>query len=61
MSKKAAIRTLDQLKDEHFGKKGTPRRDKLEKGYKEFNFGIMRHKHRPVKELAQESLSENQR
>ena len=28
--------TLDQFKDKHYGKLGTPKRDELEKGYENF-------------------------
>ena len=33
MSKKSNLKSIDQFVDEHYGKKGTPKRDKLEKGY----------------------------
>ena len=36
-------RTLDQFKDEHYGKKGTKKRDQLEKGYQEFKLGALIH------------------
>ncbi|MBA7532099.1 hypothetical protein ES705_24325 [subsurface metagenome] len=30
--KKGKIKTLEQFKEEHYGKRGTPNRDKLESG-----------------------------
>lgn len=34
--KKNTIKNLEQLKDEHYGKKGTPKRNNLEKEYETF-------------------------
>lgn len=34
--KKSNIRTLDQFKDDHYGKAGTAKRDALESGYDKF-------------------------
>ena len=31
--KKDRIKTLEQFKEEHYGKRGTQKRDKLESGY----------------------------
>jgi hypothetical protein len=36
MSKKNNVKTLDQFVDEQYGKKGTSKRDKFEKGYETF-------------------------
>ena len=41
MSKKKNLKTLDQFVDEQYGKKGTPKRDKFEKGYEVFKLGIL--------------------
>ena len=35
-NKKETMMTLDQFIEEHYGKVGTPKRDKLEKGYEKF-------------------------
>ena len=34
--KKKQLKTLDELIDEQYGKKGTSKRDKFEKGYQKF-------------------------
>jgi hypothetical protein len=34
------IKTLEELKTKHYGKNGTAKRDKLEKGYAEFKLGV---------------------
>jgi len=34
--KKGTIMTLDEFIEMHYGKKGTPKRDKLEAGYQKF-------------------------
>ena len=35
------IKTLAEFKDEHYGKIGTPKRDKLEKGFESFKLGAL--------------------
>lgn len=40
-AKKSELRTLEALKEEHFGKRGTPRREQLEEGYQDFKVGIL--------------------
>jgi len=40
MSKKNNIKTLDQFVDEQYGKKGSAKRDKLEKGHELFKLGF---------------------
>ena len=57
MSKKN-VRTLNEFKDEHYGKKGTTKRDKLEKGYVEFKLGTLIHDARLELGLTQEQLAE---
>jgi len=56
--KKNKLITLEQFKDEHYGKHGTPKRDKLEKGYETFKMGAMIHDARIQKGLTQEELAE---
>ncbi len=52
------IRTLDQFKDEHFGKIGTEKRDKLEAGYETFKIGALIQEARLEKGLTQKELAE---
>jgi len=44
--------------DEQYGKKGTPKRDKFDKGYETFKLGAMIHDARLEKGLTQEQLAE---
>ncbi len=46
------------LTDEQYGKKGTPKRDKFDKGYKTFKLGAMIHEARLEKGLTQGQLAE---
>ena len=57
-SKTDNIRTLEQFKDEHFGPRGTSKRDKLEKGYENFRIGALIHEARVEKGLTQEELAD---
>ena len=57
MSKKN-IRTLEEFTTEHYGKKGTPKRDKLDKGYAEFKLGVLIHDARLAIGLTQEQLAD---
>jgi ribosome-binding protein aMBF1 (putative translation factor) len=52
------IQTLEQFKDEHYGKTGTPKRDKFEKGYEEFKIGVLLQEARLQKGLTQEQLAD---
>jgi len=56
--KKSNIKTLAQFKDEHFGKRGTPKRDKLEAGYETFKLGAMIQEARHEQGMTQEELAE---
>ena len=56
--RKKNIRTLEEFKDKHYGKKGTPKRDKLEKGYNEFKLGSLILDARLEKGLTQEQLAD---
>ena len=58
MPTKNNIRTLDQFKDEHYGKKGSPKREKLEQGYQEFRLGALIQEARLEKGMTQEQLAE---
>ncbi|MBA3706125.1 MAG: helix-turn-helix transcriptional regulator [Bacteroidetes bacterium] len=55
--KKNKIKTLDQFKDEHYGKRGTSKREKLESGYETFKMGALIHETRIKKGLTQEELA----
>ena len=56
--RKKNIRTLEEFKDKYYGKKGTPKRDKLEKGYNEFKLGSLILDARLGKGLTQEQLAD---
>jgi HTH-type transcriptional regulator/antitoxin HipB len=58
MKKKRNLKSLDQFVDEHYGKKGTSKREKLEKGYEEFKLGALIQEARLEKGLTQEALAE---
>ena len=58
MKKKSNVKTLDQFVDEQFGKKGTTKRDKLDKGYESFKLGILIQQARLEKGLTQEELAD---
>jgi ribosome-binding protein aMBF1 (putative translation factor) len=49
---------LAQIIDEQFGKKGTLKREKFEKGYEAFKLGAMIHEARLEKGLTQEQLAD---
>ena len=52
------IKTLAAFKDEHYGKVGTPKRDKLDKGFEAFKLGALIHQARIEQGLTQEQLAE---
>lgn len=58
MKKKSALKSLDQFVDEQYGGRGTPKREKFEKGYQEFKLGALIHEARLEKGLTQEALAE---
>ncbi len=58
MKTKNNTKTLAQLVEEQYGKKGNPKRDKFEKGYQAFKLGAMIHDARIEKGLTQEELAE---
>ncbi len=55
--KKDEIKTLEQFKEEHYGKRGTKKREKLELGYETFKIGALIHEARLKKGLTQEELA----
>jgi HTH-type transcriptional regulator/antitoxin HipB len=58
MNKKNNITTLDQFIDEQYGEKGTPKRDKFEKGYENFKLGYLIQQARLEKGMTQEQLAD---
>lgn len=58
MQTKAKTKTLEEFKEQHYGKRGTPKRDKLEKGFEAFKLGALLHEARLKKGLTQEQLAE---
>jgi len=55
--KKDNILTLEQFIDKNYGKRGIPKREKLEEGYENFKIGALIHEARIVKGLTQEELA----
>lgn len=58
MKQKSNLKTLDDFVEEQFGAKGTPKRDKLEDGYKSFKLGVLLQQARLEKGMTQEQLAE---
>jgi len=58
MKKKNNLMSLDQFVDEQYGKKGTNKRDKFEKGYESFKLGFMIQQARLEKGMTQQELAE---
>ena len=56
-TKKSNIKTWAQFKDEQFGKRGTPKREKLEAGYEIFKLGAMIQEARHEQGMTQEELA----
>ena len=52
------IKTLAQFKDEHYGKVGTAKRDKLDKGFEAFKLGVLIQEMREKNNLTQEQLAD---
>lgn len=57
-AKKSELRTLEELKEEHFGKRGTPRREQLEEGYQDFKIGVLLQEARLKKGMTQQELAD---
>lgn len=56
--KKQTLKSLDSFVEEQYGKEGTPKRDKFEKGYEAFKLGTLIQQARVKKGLTQEQLAE---
>lgn len=52
------LTSLDELKDELYGKPGTPSREEYERGFQEFKMGIMIQEARKKKGLTQQELAD---
>lgn len=57
MKAKNNIKTLDQFVEEEYGRKGTKKRDKFEKGYEAFKLGFLVQQARLEKGMTQEELA----
>jgi len=55
---KMSTRSWKEIKDEVYGKKGTTRRDELERDFDSFKIGLLIKKAREEKHLTQEQLAE---
>jgi DNA-binding XRE family transcriptional regulator len=55
---KMSTRNWKEIKDEVYGKKGTYRRDELEREFESFKIGLLLKKAREEKHLTQEQLAE---
>ena len=53
-----STRSWKEIKDEVYGKKGTTRRDELERDFDSFKIGLLLKKAREEKHLTQEQLAE---
>jgi HTH-type transcriptional regulator/antitoxin HipB len=59
MSKKnSTMKTLDNLIEQEYGKKGTAKRDKFEEGYESFKVGFLIQQARIEKGLTQQELAD---
>jgi HTH-type transcriptional regulator/antitoxin HipB len=58
MKQKSNLKSLDQFVDEQYGKKGTSKRDELEKNYQAFKPGFLLQQARLEKGLTQEELAQ---
>lgn len=58
MQKNKNIRTLDEVLDEKFGKRGTPKREEYERGFEEFKLGYLIQEARKKKGMTQQELAD---
>jgi len=58
MKRKKNLKTLDQFIDEEYGNTGTVKREKFEKGYKNFKIGFLIQQARLEKGMTQQELAE---
>ncbi|TAH40654.1 MAG: XRE family transcriptional regulator [Bacteroidetes bacterium] len=57
-AKKSKIKTLEQFKEKHYGKRGSKKRDLLEAGYESFKIGALIQDARLEQGLTQEELAD---
>lgn len=55
--KNSNLKPFDQFVEEQYGKKGTAKRDKLDKGFETFKLGVMLQQARLEKGMTQEQLA----
>ncbi len=58
MKKKTTLKTLDRFVEENYGKRGTAKREKFEKGYEEFRLGVLIQQARIERGMTQGQLAE---
>lgn len=58
MPKRNNLTSLDELKDELYGKRGTPEREEYERGFEEFKLGFMIQEARKKKGMTQQELAD---
>lgn len=58
MKRKSNLTSLEDLIEKEYGKKGTAKRDKFEKGYEAYKLGYMIQQARIKKGMTQEELAE---
>jgi HTH-type transcriptional regulator/antitoxin HipB len=58
MPKNKNIRTLDEVLDEKFGRRGTPEREEYERGFEEFKLGFLIQEARRKKGMTQQELAD---
>lgn len=56
-SSESNIKTWSQIKDKQFGKRGTPRRDQLDRDFETFKIGLLLRQARESKKMTQEDLA----
>ncbi|MBF4508331.1 helix-turn-helix transcriptional regulator [Flavobacterium sp. JLP] len=56
-TKNKNLTTLEEFKEQHYGKIGTPKRDELEAGYENFKIGVLLQEARLQKGMTQEELA----
>jgi HTH-type transcriptional regulator / antitoxin HipB len=58
MPKRKTLKTLDEFKDQEYGKKGDVKREKLEEDYVEFKLGALIKEARLKKGMTQQQLAD---
>ena len=58
MPKRKNLTSLDELKDQLYGKQGTPEREDYERGFEEFKLGYLIQEARKKKGMTQQELAD---